>query len=59
MNDKNYCGEPVMTYKKPDVGKTFPKETPVESDEFNSGNLGLQWQWHANPGQAWGFFVSW
>lgn len=41
-------GEPVLTYKKPNVGKTYPIETPVESDEFNSSNLGLQWQWHAN-----------
>ncbi|XHR98030.1 hypothetical protein ACFJIV_16025 [Mucilaginibacter sp. UC70_90] len=28
-------GEPVLVYKKPDVGKTYPIETPVESDEFN------------------------
>ncbi|MDR1526646.1 MAG: glycoside hydrolase 43 family protein [Dysgonamonadaceae bacterium] len=55
VNDKNYCGEPVLTYKNPDVGKTFPIETPQESDEFDSDRLGLQWQWHANPGQAWAF----
>jgi beta-xylosidase len=55
INDKDYCGEPVLTHKKPDAGKTFPLETPQESDEFNSDKPGLQWQWHANPGQAWAF----
>jgi beta-xylosidase len=54
-NDKNDCGEPVLSYNKPNVGKSFSIETPQESDDFNSGKLGLQWQWHANPGQAWGF----
>jgi beta-xylosidase len=53
--DKNGIGEPVMTYKKPNVGKkAFPIETPPESDEFNSPKLGLQWQWHANPQIVWG-----
>ena len=55
VNDKDYCGEPATSYRKPDVGKSYPIETPVESDEFNSPFSGLQWQWHANPGQAWGF----
>lgn len=55
INDKNYGGEPVRTYKKPVVGSAYPVETPVESDEFNSPTLGLQWQWHANPQQAWAF----
>lgn len=41
-------GEPVLTYKKPNVGKTYGIETPVESDEFNESTLGKQWQWHAN-----------
>jgi hypothetical protein len=38
-----------MTYKKPNVGKTYPIENPQTSDEFNSDKLGLQWQWWANP----------
>ncbi|MBX7170959.1 MAG: glycoside hydrolase 43 family protein [Pyrinomonadaceae bacterium] len=46
-------GEPVLTYKKPNVGKTYPKETPVESDEFNDNKIGLQWQWHANYQTGW------
>lgn len=52
--DANGCGEPVMSYIKPNVGKTYPIETPAESDEFNSEKLGLQWQWHANPKQSTG-----
>lgn len=53
--DKNGTGEPVMVYKKPNVGKkSFPVETPPESDEFNNPKLGLQWQWHANPQITWG-----
>lgn len=55
VNNKNYCGEPVTTYKKPDVGKTHSIEVPATSDEFNNNKLGLQWSWHANPQQGWGF----
>jgi beta-xylosidase len=50
-------GEPVTVYKKPNVGKTYPIQTPVESDEFNSNELGLQWQWMANPKATW-FFTN-
>ncbi len=42
-------GEPVSIYKKPNVGITYPIQTPAESDEFNTNTLGLQWQWMANP----------
>ncbi|WP_374165805.1 glycoside hydrolase 43 family protein [Arcticibacter sp. MXS-1] len=48
-------GEPVLTYKKPNVGRTYPIVTPAESDEFNSIRLGLQWQWQANPQATWSF----
>lgn len=48
-------GEPVRTFKKPNVGKSYPKSTPPESDEFNGSELGLQWQWHANYQTTWGF----
>jgi beta-xylosidase len=48
-------GEPVLRYKKPNVGKTYPVQTPVESDEFNGTTLGLQWQWMANPKATWAF----
>tara|TARA_R110002049_G_scaffold993_2_gene7103 strand:- start:45715 stop:47343 length:1629 start_codon:yes stop_codon:yes gene_type:complete len=51
--DGNGIGEPVMYHKKPNVGKTYPIETPVESDNFNGFNIGLQWQWNANPNVIW------
>lgn len=53
--DADGTGEPVRTYKKPNVGKSYPKVTPPESDEFNGSELGLQWQWHANYQTSWGF----
>ena len=53
--DGDGCGEPVLTYRKPNVGKTYPIATPPESDEFNTRHLGLQWQWHANKKDTYGF----
>jgi len=53
--DGDGCGEPVTTYKKPDVGRESAILTPPESDEFNSSQMGLQWQWHANKNITWGF----
>ena len=53
--DGDGIGKPVSTYKKPNVGKTYPVETPVESDEFGATKLGLQWQWQANPQATWLF----
>lgn len=53
--DGDGIGEPVINYKKPNVGKTFSKVSPPDSDEFNEPKLGLQWQWHANPKVNWGF----
>lgn len=52
--DGDLCGEPVRKYIKPFKAKT-PIFTPVESDDFNSTKLGLQWQWHANPNALWYF----
>jgi beta-xylosidase len=46
-------GEPVLHYQKPKTAKTFPVAAPPESDEFNTNQLGLQWQWQANPQQFW------
>jgi beta-xylosidase len=48
-------GEPVLQYTKPNVGKTWPVQTPPESDEFNGTGMGLQWQWQANPKPYWAF----
>ncbi len=52
-NNKNGIGEPVLTFKKPNVGKSYPIETPAESDEFNDDKIGLQWQWSANENVVW------
>ena len=51
--DGDGIGEPVMSYKKPNVGRAYPVATPAESDEFNTRKPGLQWQWHANPSVRW------
>lgn len=48
-------GEPVITWRKPNVGKTWPKETPATSDEFNDAVTGPQWQWQANAKGTWSF----
>ncbi len=48
-------GEPVKKYRKPNVGKNYPKATPAESDEFDSIELGKQWQWKGNPEAEWYF----
>ncbi len=46
-------GEPVTTYQKPKSASNVIMN-PVESDEFNIPQMGLQWQWHANYDQAFG-----
>src|SRR5215831_9125314 len=48
-------GAPVESFKKPNVGRTWPKATPPDSDEFDQNRLGLQWQWQANPQPNWAF----
>ncbi|MGQ7944304.1 glycoside hydrolase family 43 protein [Flavobacterium sp. WC2509] len=45
-------GKGVETYKKPNVGKTYPIKTLPTSDEFNSKALGMQWGWNHNPDPA-------
>jgi beta-xylosidase len=44
-------GEPVLTHAKPRV-PTAPRTAPASSDEFNTPQLGLPWQWQANPPPA-------
>lgn len=39
----------VITYPKPNVGKTYPVKAPATSDNFDTSTLGLQWQWNHNP----------
>lgn len=59
-NNNDGIGEPVAEWKKPNVGKSYPS-TPLESsDDFNSHQFGLQWQWQANqnPSQHWGWATA-
>lgn len=52
--DGDGCGNPVLKWKKPATSsKTIIN--PVENDEFNTPELGLQWQWHANYQDFFGF----
>ena len=53
--DGDGCGEPVIRYRKPKVTGTMPRLTPQDSDEFDEGILGWQWQWHANVDERWFF----
>ncbi|AYD48002.1 glycoside hydrolase family 43 protein [Arachidicoccus soli] len=47
-------GHGVITYKKPNVGKTYPITSLPTSDEFNENYLGMQWGWNHNPdADAW------
>jgi len=53
--DNKGWGEPAATFRKPKVTGSHPVTSPAESDLFDSGELGLQWQWHANPMDWWHF----
>lgn len=56
--DGDGCGQPVLAYKKPNVGKTYPICTPQESDEFDGFSLAPQWQWHANFNEKWAYYAG-
>lgn len=58
----NDYGEPVMEYRKPDIGKSkedladkkkYPVCEPDTTDEFEGDKLGLQWQWNSNYEESW------
>ncbi|MGB8703770.1 MAG: glycoside hydrolase 43 family protein, partial [Gillisia sp.] len=51
--DGNGVGEPVETFRKPQVNANSSMMTPQETDEFDSDSIGLQWQWNANPEVVW------
>ena len=52
--DGNGIGEPVKTWKKPNVGKKVGVTVPRTSDDFSSPVLSLQWQFNHNPvDEAW------
>jgi beta-xylosidase len=46
-------GVPVAEYRKPDVGRSYPRQAPQTSDEFDRKRIGLQWQWNANVDPSW------
>ena len=52
--DGDFCGDPVTTYRKPKTRGEWKVVNPVESDEFDSQKMGLQWQWQANYDQTFG-----
>ena len=53
--DGDGTGEPVLRHKKPNVAKQYSIQTPKDSDEFDGNEIGLQWQWQANPEATWAF----
>ena len=46
-------GEPYTKYRKPKSASNLIVN-PQENDEFTDGQLGLEWQWHANYHQFYG-----
>ena len=53
VNDEDGCGEPVMRYKKPQTNSVCLADAPEDSDFFEEGKPGLQWQWNANHKEDW------
>lgn len=54
-------GEPVLTHKKPAIALPSTSDNtrqPATSDEFDAPQLGLQWQWQANPRANWISFAA-
>ena len=49
------CGKPVLRHRKPAVNVKAPITVPATSDDFNSRQLGKQWQWHSNYNDTFGF----
>ena len=56
--DGDGTGEPVLSYPVPAKVASAAGRVSPESDEFDfttNHQLGLQWQWQANPGATWAF----
>ena len=52
--DMNGVGEPVESWRKPNIKKQTAITLPDASDSFSSERLGLQWQFNHNPvNEAW------
>lgn len=52
--DGDDCGDPVLTWKKPNLPSSGNFQ-PAEDDDFNSTTLGLQWQFEGPYSQYWYF----
>lgn len=50
--DGDGCGEPVRSYRMPIEGQ--PKYEMQVDDDFNTRELGLQWQWNCNYDMTFG-----
>lgn len=55
--DGDGVGEPVMRWRKPDLGSEGVFQ-PAESDTFDGTELGLQWQWNGVPSPYWHYMAS-
>ena len=53
--DGDGCGTPILQGKKPKTDGVYSVASPQESDEFNTHIWGLQWEWHANYQDVFGF----
>ncbi len=51
--DRDGIGNPVARWKKPAVGQTYSLAAPQTSDDFNTRQIGPQWQWNANSKVYW------
>jgi beta-xylosidase len=51
--DGNGIGEPVLQHRSPTTADFAPHFMIPTSDEFDSPELGLQWQWNANHRHDW------
>lgn len=52
-SNRHGTGEPVLQCPKPVRLAPSQLAAPQTSDEFDAGQLGLQWQWHANHSENW------
>lgn len=52
----SFTGVPLRTADKPKVVRTVDVVTPPENDEFTAAQMGVQWQWHANPSHTYAYY---